>query len=88
MSVLQEMEWFQRLFPSVSFPADRVKRVITKTKADFDRLPTEDQEKFLQQERDLDFVSDTLTAIGLGRGELFTKPKAADLPSDFNCTNQ
>ena len=84
--------WFAELFPDVSFPAERISGVISRTKAQFQTLQKEggNIETFLQEERDLDKVSEILSHLGLKRGQLLADVKKVDHPEGFHfqCTNQ
>ena len=80
--------WFARLFPDISFPAQRVSGVIDRTVAQFKALQKDggDVKTFLQEECDLDF--EMLSSLGLKRGHLLADTKAVKPPEGFECTNQ
>ena len=81
--------WFARLFPGISFPAQRVSEVTDRAEAQFKALPKDggDVKTFLQEEHDLDFVSEMLSNLDLKRGHLLADAKAVKPPEGFECTN-
>ena len=72
LSLFQVAGWFEQLFPTVSYPSNRLSGVLVRILQRAKRMFEEgaNLESFLQEPVDLDLVSASLAKLGLKRGQL------------------
>ncbi|KAL8610059.1 hypothetical protein ACOMHN_045457 [Nucella lapillus] len=68
-------KWFDMLFPDVSYPSTRLSGVLDRLEKKVQAVQREDGDidSFLKTEVDFDFVSSSLSKVGLKRGQLLTE---------------
>ena len=80
-------KWFERLYPNVSYPSSRLSGVFVRLMKKVTKMHEggEDLAAFLATEVDFDFVSASLTSLGLKRGQLMARESA--LGSGQSCVS-
>ncbi|KAL8572448.1 hypothetical protein ACOMHN_005594 [Nucella lapillus] len=68
-------KWFDMLFPDVSYPSTRLSGALDRLEKKVQAVQREDGDidSFLKTEVDFDFVSSSLSKVGLKRGQLLTE---------------